>query len=104
MSDITFVQGDTGPPITGQILKADGTARNLSTATVRFQMRKLDDYTYTVDAEAEVTNAAEGRVQYEWAANDLSVPGEYIGQWQCTFVDGVIITTQPPNTITVRRQ
>lgn len=105
MSDVTFVQGDTAPPITGQILKADGTARDLSTATeVRFQMRKEDDRTYTVDAEADITNASEGRVQYSWAENDLSVPGEYLGQWQVTYVDGKVQTTQPPNEITVRRQ
>jgi len=105
MSDVTFVQGDTAPFITGQIKKADGSPRNLSTATeVRFQMRKEDDRTYTVDAEADITNASEGRVQYEWAANDLSVPGEYLGQWQVTYLDGKITTTQPPNTITVRRQ
>lgn len=105
MSDVTFVQGDTTPPVTGQILKADGTARDLSAATeVRFQMRKADDETYTVDAPAVVTSASEGRVSYSWAANDLSVPGDYIAQWQITYVDGKEQTTQPANTVTVRRQ
>src|SRR5678815_1579448 len=105
MSDVTFVQGDTAPFLTGQILKADGTARDLTSADeIRLQMRKEDDQQYTVDAVADVVTAAGGRVQYEWGDNDLSVPGEYITQWEIHWSDGKIQTTQPPNTLTVRRQ
>lgn len=105
MSDLTLVQGDTAPKIFGSILKPDGTAKSLTGVTeVAFQMRKSDDRRYTVDAEADVVDAATGRVSYDWEPNDLAVEGEYIAQWQLTFADGKIQTTQPPNTITVRRQ
>jgi hypothetical protein len=105
MSDLTLVQGDSAPTIFGTVLKPDGTAKDLSSVTeVKFQMRKADDRRYTVDAEAEVVDAATGRVSYDWEANDLSVAGEYIGQWQLTFADGKVQTTTPANTITVRRQ
>jgi hypothetical protein len=105
MSEEEFVQGDTAPPITGQILKKDGTARTLADATsVRFQMRKEDDQLYTVDAAAQITDAPDGRVSYSWAANDLSVPGEYLAQWEVHYSDGKVQTTTPPNTVTVRRQ
>lgn len=106
MSDITFVQGDTAPPIKGTILRTEeGTARDLTDATeVRFQMKKPGDRRYTVDAVADITAAAAGRVQYDWEVNDLSVEGEYHGQWQIEWLDGKIQTTQPVNTITVRKQ
>ena len=104
MSDVTFVQGDTAPPITGQILLAStGLPRALS-GVVKFQMRKADDRRYTVDAVAEITDAPNGRVRYVWGANDLGVPGEYVAQWQIAWADGKIQTTHPVNTVTVRRQ
>jgi hypothetical protein len=92
--------------VTGQILVAStGLPKSLAGVTeVRFQMRKADDRRYTVDGVAAVTDEPNGRVEYAWSANDLSVPGEYIGQWQITHGDGKIQTTQPPNTITIRRQ
>ena len=105
MSDVTFVQGDTGPDVTGQILKKDGTPRDLTTAgSIKFQMRKNDDHRYTVDAAADVLTPSEGRVAYSWDENELSVPGEYMAQWEITWNDGKIQTTQPPNTLTVRAQ
>lgn len=105
MSDVTFVQGDDAPPVRGQILKVDGTPFDLTGSTeVRFQMRKPDDRHHSVDAVADVVDNVTGKVRYEWAANDLSVPGDYIAQWQITLPDGRKQTTDPANTLTVRRQ
>lgn len=104
MSEQTFVQGDTAPPIRSQIRKEDDTPKDLTGVTVKFQMRKSDDKRYTVDAAASVDDADEGRVSYSWAPNDLAVPGDYICQWELTFGDGRVQTTEPPNEITVRRQ
>ena len=106
MSEVTFVQGDTAPPVTGQILRTStGLPRDLSAVTeVRFQMRKPDDRRYTVDEEATITDAVDGRVEYSWGPKDLGVPGEYIAQWQLTHADGKVQTTTPVNTITIRRQ
>lgn len=105
MSDLELVQGDKGLPIKGQILKADGTPRGLADATgVKFQMRKADDKRYTINATATITDETDGRVEYELGDHDLSVPGEYIAQFEVTYSDGSEQTTTPPNTITVRRQ
>lgn len=105
MSDLTLVQGDTAPTIFGTILKPDGLAKDLTSVTaVRFQMRKQDDKKYTVDAAADIVDASTGRVSYDWQVNDLSVTGEYLGQWQLTYSDGKVQTTTPANTITIRRQ
>lgn len=87
MAEAIFVQGDTAPPVVGQILKSDGTARDLSDVTeVRFQMRRTGGTRYMVNAVAEITDATNGWVRYQWAPNDLSVAnGDYISQWQLTY-------------------
>jgi len=111
MSEVTFVQGDTGPPIKATLKQKSETgvltAVNLTAIgvnTVKFQMRRPDDKRYTVNAAATIVEATTGKVKYEWAPNDLDVPGEYIGQWEMTYLDGKVQTTEPPNTITVRKQ
>lgn len=87
MAEAVFVQGDTAPPVVGQILKNDGTPRDLSdVAEVRFQMRRSSGSKYVVDALAEITDAVNGWVRYQWAPRDLSVNGEdFVAQWQLTY-------------------
>lgn len=106
MSEETFVQGDTAPDITATLYESDGTTPlDLTGATVRFQMRKANDLDFTVDAAATIDiDPTTGKVSYRWGANDLAVPGEYIGQWRVTYVDARIQTTAVPNEITVRRR
>jgi hypothetical protein len=101
---LTFVQGDTAPAITAQIVKeSSGVAVDLTNAAVKFQMRKEDDKRFTVNAVANLITAVEGRVSYDWAANDLATPGEYLVQWEVTFPNTRIQTTAT-TTVTVRRQ
>jgi hypothetical protein len=52
---------------------------------------------------ATIVNPAAGTVTYSWATNDLSVPGEYVVQWEVTYPDTRIQTTSQ-ETVTVRRQ
>lgn len=87
MAEAIFVQGDTAPPVVGQILKSDQTPRDLSdVAEVRFQLRRSAGSRYMVNALAEITDAPTGMVRYQWSANDLSVAnGDYIAQWQLTY-------------------
>lgn len=103
---LTFVQGDTAPDITAIIHEEDdpSTVIDLSGSSVRFQMRRLDDKRYQVNSSAEITDAQNGRVSYSWAANDLSVPGTYLCQWEVTYPGGRVQTTSPEVTVTVRRQ
>ena len=105
MSDQTFTQGDTAPPIRATLKNEDGSVCDLTaTDSIRFQMRKNEDKKHTVDQECDILHATNGRVSYDWGANDLSVPGEYIAQWEIHWSDGKIQTTFPRNTITVLRQ
>ena len=105
MSDLTVVQGDNMPNVIGTITDADtGDPIDLSTASaVVFQMRKPNDRRFTVNAAATVTDGPNGRVRYSWGANDLSNIGDFQAQWRVTYADATKQTTQPPNTITVRR-
>jgi hypothetical protein len=104
---LTFVQGDTAPDITAIIHEEDDPTAiiDLSTAEgVRFQMRRPDDHRYTVNAAGSFVDRPNGKVSYSWGANDLSVPGTYVVQWEITHLGGRIQTTVPEVTVTVRRQ
>jgi hypothetical protein len=103
---LIFTQGDTGPDITAVIHAEDDPASpvDLTGATVRFQMRPPDGSRYKVDAQATITDAANGAVSYAWGANDLSRHGVFEAQWEVTYSGGKVVTTQPPVELTVRRQ
>ena len=104
---LTFVQGDTAPDITAVIHEEDDPTSIIDLSTVegvRFQMRRQDDHRYTVNAAGSVLDGPTGRVSYSWGANDLSVPGTYVVQFEITYAGGRIQTTSPEVTITVRRQ
>lgn len=106
MADVRLVQNDTRPTLSATLRRhSDDEPIDLTAAdSVRFQMRKQDDRAYTVDAEAEIDVAADGTVHYDWAPNDLAVPGLYDCQWEIHWDDDTVLTTDPPNTIEVRRQ
>ena len=104
---LTFVQGDTAPDITAIIHEEDDPTSIIDLSTVvgvRFQMRRQDDHRYTVNAAGTVLDGPAGLVSYSWGANDLSVPGTYIVQWEIAYLGGRIQTTSPEVTVTVRRQ
>lgn len=101
---LEFVVGDTAPAINGTIRVSETEAAvDLSGCEVRFQMRKADDRRFTVNAAATITDGPGGLVVYSWAANDLSVPGTYLVQWEVTYNDDRVQTTST-ETIRVRRQ
>jgi len=103
---LTFVQGDTAPDITAIIHEEDDPSSiiDLSSCTVRFQMRKQDDKRYQVNSAATVIDGPTGRVSYSWAATDLSLTGTFVVQWEVTYPGGRVQTTSPEVTVTVRRQ
>lgn len=106
MADVRVVQGDTRPDLKSTLtVVTTGEPLDLTSATeVRFQMRQENDRRYTVDAEATIVDPAAGQVQYTWAEGDLIHPGTYLAQWQITWGGGAVQTTDPANTVEVRRQ
>lgn len=103
---MSFVQGDTAPDITAIIHLEDDpeVALDLTGCTIRFQMRKQEDRRYQVNAAASIVDAELGSVAYAWSNNDLSVPGDYLAQFEITYSTGRVQTTQPPVDLTVSRQ
>lgn len=100
----TLVQGDTAPTLNATLTeKGTDIPINLSGSSVKFQMRKFDDRKYTVDAAAQIVTPTAGTVRYSLATNDLAVAGDYIVQWEITFSDNTIQTTEYVN-VKVRRQ
>lgn len=101
-----FVQGDTAPSINSTIHARGNPSAvvDLTGCEVHFQMRKADDRRFTVNNVADIVDEEAGAVRYDWGPNDLSVPGEYIIQWQVTYPDAKVQTTADPEVITVRRQ
>jgi hypothetical protein len=102
---ITLVSGDTAPILRGVITDDEaGTPLNLTNCSVYFQMRKKDDNRYSINAPCTITSAADGKVSYSIAANDLNTPGEYQGQFEVHYQDTTVQTTHNVVTINVRRQ
>lgn len=102
---LTFVQGDTRPNLLGRLTHpSTDDPVDLTGCTVAFQMRKEDDKRYTVNALATITNPTNGQVRYDWGANDLATHGTFQVQFEITFADMAIQTTDPPVELIVRRQ
>lgn len=89
-------QDDTSPELQATLKDADGTAIDLTGATVRFHMRQSGSTTAKVDAAATVVTAASGIVKYTWSAADTDTEGRFEGEFEVTYADGSIETV--PNT------
>lgn len=90
MTDFTLKAGDTSPTLTATLTASDGTALDLSGASVQFQMRPSDatDGTLTVDAPATVTDPANGRVRYAWSSAETATAGRYHAEFDVEYADG----------------
>ena len=99
-----LVQGDTSPLITGTIHKQGDVTdlEDLTGATVNFQMRRVRDRRLMVDAAADILSPVSGSVSYTLEENDTAIPGDYVYQWQVTYVDGKKQTTVEAKELTIR--
>jgi len=78
-------QHDTKPSYAAQLLQ-DGSAVDLTDATVKFHMGSV------IDAPATIVDALTGNVRYDWVAADTEVAGTYKAEFEVTFSDGSIQT------------
>ena len=87
-------RGDTSPAITGTLTYSDGSAVNLTGASVRFVMRSQAGSSPKVSAAATIVSPTAGTVSYSWntAGQDTNVAGEYDCEWIVTFSGGAVQT------------
>jgi hypothetical protein len=86
MVDFSIRKGDRLPVIEAQLFRGD-TPESLTGATVELRYRPVNGGTVLVKTAA-ISDAAAGKVKYEWAANDTDTPGVYAAIWRVTFADG----------------
>lgn len=83
---VTMKKNDRLPALRAELTGADGTALDLTAATVVFRMtpysggaRKIDDQSATI------VDAANGVVSYAWGASDTDTPGLFKGEFVVTI-------------------
>jgi hypothetical protein len=91
VSDFVIKEGDRDPAIEAT-LRRDGSPYDLSDA------RRVDVVIGTlrdppvVDAQATITDAANGTVRYIWQFGDTDEPGTYRTEWVVTTLSGAETT------------
>ena len=90
---VQMKQGDTGPSLTATLKNPDGTAANLSGATVKLNIKARRGGTTLVNhGTVTVTDATNGRVSYAWQVADTANPGSFYVEWEVTYAGGMITT------------
>ena len=85
-------QNDTSPLLVVTLKDAAGNAIDLTSATVRFHMKRINQATVKVDGSAFVLDDDAGRVRYAWQAADTDTPGTFQGEFEVTYNTGEIET------------
>jgi hypothetical protein len=86
-------QNDTAPSIRANIKNGDGTAIDLTSASVRFHMRTIGGTSSKVDAAGVIISPPEnGIVQYDWIAADTDTVDSYQAEFEVTYSNGTIET------------
>lgn len=91
--DIVIFTGNTGQPITDQIL-INGRPLDLTGASVEFKMRELDTDTLVLTEAATIENAEAGRVSYSWQTADVATSGNFSAWWAITLTGGAFDTNE----------
>lgn len=105
MTSYVLIQGDTRPVINATLHEQGAvTPINLTSCTVKFQMRRSDDKLYTINGACSIVDPVAGTVSYSLGTNDLNTPGDYVVQFEVTYPDQRVQTTATLIPIKVRRQ
>jgi hypothetical protein len=88
MPDFTLKAHDRLPSIQASLADPVGVAVDLSGCSVKFIMRTDAGLSPKVNSTATVVDATSGVVRYDWISADTDTAGEYLGEWEVTFVGG----------------
>ena len=100
MTTVYVKQNDTKPDIQVTVNDDQGTAIDVSNATIKFFMNDLTG-TNKVDGTGAIVTAASGIIKYVWVTSDLDTVGVYNAEFQITFIDGSILTAPSSGYITI---
>lgn len=101
---LTVRKGDTRPRHRVQLTYNDGTAVDLTGATIRYLLRSISSTELTVDGTASIVNSpgTDGICEYEWQTGDTAIAGLYDAEFEVTFGDGTIQTFPTRRPLRVR--
>lgn len=98
-----LVQHDTAPPINATLRKSTGAALDLTTATsVEILMRRSNDLEFAIHKACTITDTVNGKVTYQPVTPELSIPGDYLLQYEVHWNDGTVQSTTNEIPVTVR--
>ena len=97
MATYYLTQNDAGVTMYATLKNADGTAIDLTGATVTFHCgMEGDAANKLVDAAAAISGSpVNGRVYYTWTAADTAEAGEYAAEFELSYAAGTVIRTVP---------
>lgn len=101
-NEFSIKRNDTMPSIAASLEDSDDSAIDLTGATVRFLMTPIGESTAKVDAAAIITDAANGKVKYDWQSEDTDTLGTFVAEWEITYSSGGIETVPSNGWTTVR--
>lgn len=86
---VQFKKGDAGDNYSVQLKDADGPVDITGNTRVQFYMRNTETGNKKVDGKtADVLDASEGRVEYDWDAEDVDTAGVFEAEFVVEFTDG----------------
>lgn len=92
MATFVIKQNDTSPSIEATLTNINGTAINITNASVRFHMKNMTNNNLVIDQAATIINGVGGIVRYNWQASDTQKIGIYSCEFEVTFLDNSIET------------
>lgn len=91
MSDVIYlVQGDTKPQIKVTLTRDDGTAQNVTAATIKLHFRPTLSTTlsFSLTGSSVGVDPTKGEVIFDFAAGQLDLPeGDYEGEVEVVYSD-----------------
>ena len=85
-------QNDTSPLLVVTLKDAAGNAIDLTSATVRFHMKKISQNTVKVNGYVTALDDDGGRVRYAWQTGDTGTPGIFQGEFEVEYSTAEIET------------
>jgi len=96
---VTFYikEGDTSPAIEHQLQDDEGNSVDITgfqEVEFHFKKENVDEVKVNENTSGgvEVTDAAQGKVQYNWSEGDTDETGDHEAEWEVTFADGTVET------------